>query len=331
MIHDDPRVCLEQLVHRYRLRWTQRTKCFLGLHRGIVVDACEREGILTIMFSSPTAEVGELVLTDFDAFAHCAEAGLPTAWIKGRMEVDGVHARVSDHSCSFWIDQRRMAEIGYDLFIRIPDIIADDLHARGASGTMRCAACGTNEATAVGLLEYTYTPLCDTCRDRALRGEASLRLLGRRRVDWRRVLPLLAVVTGAGAYGWGYIQQPQRLDQFSWVAAMLLPVAWAFGLCWVIYWRRIPVTRTLRVLLFGSVIASVLIGNIWGFRSRMIDQARQQFNQQVTGPGWPTSVKLYFSALPQSWKWEAPFLLEGLVGAWIALRTLKRPETLDVQ
>jgi hypothetical protein len=195
---------------------------------------------------------------------------------------------------------------------------------------LRCADCGTNEATTVGLLEYTYTALCDACRDRALRGDASGSLLGRRRVDWRRVLPLLAVVTGVGAYGWGYIQQPERLDQLTW-NAVLLPVLWAFGLCWVVYWRRIPVTRALRLLLFGSVIASVLLGNIWGFRSRLIDQARKQFNQQVIGPDWPTSAKLYLAALPKRLQWEAPFLLGGLAGAWIALRTLKRPETLDVQ
>jgi hypothetical protein len=261
MFHNNLQMCLEQMAHRYALRWTQRTKRYLGLHRGIVVDACEREGVLTITFSSPTAEVGELVLEDFHAFAHCAEAGLPTAWVKGRMEVDGGRARVSDHSCLISIDQQRMAEIGEDLFLRIPDIIADDLHARGAQSSLRCADCGTNEATTVGLLEYTYTALCDACRDRALRGDASGSLLGRRRVDWRRVLPLLAVLTGAGGYGWGYIQQPERLDQLTW-NAVLLPVLWAFGLCWVVYWRRIPVTRALRLLLFGSVIASVLLGNI---------------------------------------------------------------------
>jgi hypothetical protein len=144
------------------------------------------------------------------------------------------------------------------------------------------------------------------------------------------VLPLLAVVTGVGAYGWGYIQQPERLDEFTW-SAVLLPVLWAFGLCLAIYWLRIPVTRKLRVLLFGSVIASMLLGNIWGFRSRLIEQARMQLNQQVIDPDWPTSAKLYFSALPQSLQWEAPFLLGGVAGAWIALRTLKRPETLDVQ
>ncbi len=76
---------------------------------------------------------------------------------------------------------------------------------------------------------------------------------------------------------------------------------------------------------------SVLAGNIWGFRSFVMQHIEQPANRVVTELGWVESIKLYFAALPNSWQGEAPFLLAGLVGAWIGLKLLKNEETIDVQ
>ncbi|MBI2827347.1 MAG: hypothetical protein HYX69_21955 [Planctomycetia bacterium] len=141
---------------------------------------------------------------------------------------------------------------------------------------------------------------------------------------------MLALLTAVGAWTWGFLQQPQRLERFG-LLATLLPAVWAFGLCRVICYIAGGVTRMLRLSLFASVITSVLAGNIWGFRSFIVQEAERRLQRPVVGPDWIESVRMYFAALPTGWKGEVPFLIGGVLGAWIGLRLLKRAESIDVQ
>jgi hypothetical protein len=126
------------------------------------------------------------------------------------------------------------------------------------------------------------------------------------------------------------MQQPHVVDIFGfWL--VLFPAVWAVGICSVIGYVCDGVTRMLRLSLFASVILSVLAGNIWGFRSFVMQEMADELNQQVVGPDLVESIKLYFAALPNSWQGEVELLLAGVVGAWIGLRFFKREETIDVQ
>ena len=322
---------MNRLAEKHEFRWVEKSKRFLGIHRGILVEVSEWEGKVTFKFSSPTASLGDEAVEHFAGFTRCNEGGLPTNWISFTVVGDERgNERVSDQGCIVSVDKSRIDGIGVETFERIPDLVAEDLHAHGASDTLPCAHCENNDASTVGLLNYGYVPMCEYCwRDLHLHTSRG-KLATEQSVNWLLVVPVVAILTVVGGWAWGFIQQPHVAGSLD-VRFLLLPAAWAFGICWAAAYLSGGVTRTLRLSLFLSVILSVLIGNIWGFRSFVMQQIVEQGNQQIVGPNWMESMKLYFSALPNSWQGEAPFLLAGLVGAWVGLRLLKSQETIDVQ
>jgi hypothetical protein len=102
-------------------------------------------------------------------------------------------------------------------------------------------------------------------------------------------------------------------------------------LCWAIARISGGVNPMLRFSLFASVVVSVLAGNIWGYRSHIVQEAEKQVGERVVGPGWMESVEIYFAALPKIWRGEILFLIGGVLGSWIGLRLLKSAETVDVK
>ena len=322
---------IERLAKELGFRWVDKTKRFLGIHRGILIEVCEWDGDVSFKFSSPTAHIGDQLLEDFSGFTHLAAAGIPTTWIRGLMERDANgREHASDGSCGLSINTNQIDSIGIETFEQIPDRVAEDLHDHGASETLTCVNCGQKEASTVALLNYAYTPMCDDCWSDLQFHASSGKLATEQSVNWLFVIPTLALLTAAGGLIWGFFQQPQHLDSFDFVL-MLLPAAWAFGLCWAIRYVCGGVTRMLRISSFVSVTISVLAGNIWGYRSFAVQQIEKQVNQPIIGPGWAESVHLYFMAFPKIWQGEVSFLIGGVFGAWIALQWLKSQETIDVQ
>lgn len=90
------------------------------------------------------------------------------------------------------------------------------------------------DATVVGLLNYCYTSMCDDCwRDVQFRSRGG-KLATQQSVNWKRVVPLLATLTVAGALLWGFFQQPphlNRLGLFSLIDSGAPVVADAAGRC----------------------------------------------------------------------------------------------------
>ncbi|MFI5455324.1 MAG: hypothetical protein ACHRXM_07705 [Isosphaerales bacterium] len=322
---------MERLAGRNQLRFVEKSKCFLGIQQGVIVELLEWDGVVTAKLSSPTADIGDQVLEDFAGFVKWHEAGLPTSWISALMEKDASgHESISKRGCSVLVDGKRLESIGIDRFLEITTLLAQDLHAHGASETLRCTECGKKEAVTVALANYAYTPLCDGCWQDLQFHAAAGKLATQQSVKWPLVLAVLSVLTVSGGMAWGFLQQPERLNRFGFYA-MLLPAVWAYGLCWAIKLVGGGVTPLLRVTLCGSVILSVLAGNMWGYRSFVIQQMEKRLNQPVLGPRWADSAQLYFSALPDMWRSEAPFYAGGLIGAWIGLRLLKSEETIDLR
>ncbi len=325
------RQCMERLAEEHSFRWVEKSKRFLGIRRGIIVEVSEWDGEVAFRFSSPTVQVGDEILEDFAGFTHLADAGIPTNWIKGLIERDangGEH--VSDRACGLSIDTNRIDYIGVNSFTQIPDVVAEDFHAHGASQTLPCSKCGKREATIVGLLNSAYSPMCLDCWKDLQFQTSGGKLATEQSVNWLLVIPTLAVLTAVGGYIWGFLQQPQHIERLGFFA-MLLPAVWAFGLCWAIRAVSGGVTRMLRLSLFASTIISVLAGNIWGFRSFAIQQIENEVNQPVIAPAWLESIQLYFVAFPNAWQGEIPFVVGGVLGAWFGLRLLKSEETIDVQ
>ena len=180
------------------------------------------------------------------------------------------------------------------------------------------------------MVNYAHATLCETCwQDLQLQAPAG-RLPVNPEVRWAVVVPCLSALTVLGALAWGFLQQPDRVDRLG-SAVYGIPLAWAFFLTWAMASVSGGVSRLLRVALCGSVLLSVLAGNIWGYRSFAIQQMEKRVGQPVEGLNLTESVRFYFDGLPQIWQGEAPFFLGGFFGAWIGLRYLKSQETIRLQ
>lgn len=322
---------MTRLAEEHGFRWADKTKRFLGIHRGILVQLFEWDGEVIFQFVSPSVELGDEVLEDFDGFTHCSDGGLPTRWISHATERDERgQEEISHRGCVISIDRRQIDAIGVETFMQIPDLMAEDFHAHSASETFMCANCDARSAETVALLNYDPSPLCDQCWNELKLHAYGGKLATDQSVNWLFVVPSLIVLTAVDGLIWGFVQQPKQLEVFG-ILFMLVPVLWAFGLGCAICHVSGGVSLVLRLSLFASVLISVLIGNIWGFRAHLIEGMQRQFNQPMVGPGWMDTVELYFVALPNIWQSEAPFFISGMVGAWIALRFLKSQETIDVQ
>ena len=322
---------MERLADHYQLRWAEKSKCFLGIYEGILVRVSEWEGVVTLQLGSPTADCGEEISEAFAGFTHCDEGGLPTSYIQALMSADSEGTkRASRQFCAVELDGSRLEKLGSERFLLIPQLVAEDLHAHGAEGSLPCATCGQDGASVLALISYVSAPLCESCWQEVQFSTSAGRLQTEQSVRWLVVLPALCVLTAVGGYAWGYLQQPERLSRLN-IVGLMLPVAWAFGLCLVITFLSGGVTRALRVALCVSVVISVLVGNVWGFRSFAIKQVAEKLGRQVEGPSWPDSIRLYFKMLPDIWTSEVYFFLGGLLGAWIGLRMLKNQGTIQVQ
>ena len=322
---------MEQLAAELDFRWVDKSKRFIGIHRGILIEVSEWSGDVSFQFSSPTAQVRKEILEDFAGFTQLGEAGIPTTWIRALMERDANgHETASEAGCWLSIDTNRIDSIGVEAFHQIPDLVVADLHSHGASETLTCFNCGKQDASTVRLLNYAFTPMCEDCWNELQFHVSGGKLATEQSVNWEFVLPMLAILTAVAGFVWGFLQQPQRLANFG-MLAILLPAGWAYGLCWTISCVCGGVTRMLRLSLFASVIVSVLAGNIWGYRSFTIKQLENLFDQPIIRPGWVESIELYFDAIPHIWQGEIPFLIGGILGAWIGLRHLKSEETIQVQ
>ncbi len=301
----------------------------MGIHRGVVVSVSEWDGMLSFLFYSPTASLRDQIPVDFAGFSHIAAAGIQANWIGLVNELDAQGKQgFSATSCSLSLESGRLESIGVEAFRQIPDLFASDFQAHGALSTLKCSDCGQQDAMTVGLVDYGLAPLCDDCWQSIQERTSGGRLSTEQSVNWRFAIPALVAMTALGALIWGYIQQPDHRMGYK---ALLIPAIWAYFCCLFMDNRCGGVTRMLRVSLFVSVILSVLIGNTWGYRSFVIQEAERQLERKVVGPGWVESLQMYLTDLPHIWQSEIPFLIGGILGAWIGLRQLKSRETVDVQ
>jgi len=321
---------LHDLSDRYRWRDIKKLACFLGVHRGIYVVASEREGVIFLKFFSPGADLRQQIAAHFAGFHHCEEGGLPLSWLEVSQERDKRgRESPSVHGCLLRIDSGRLEQIGEKRLLELPDLVASDLQEQGAPDSIPCQKCREKPSEILSLIDGALTAFCGACWSEVESQAPSGKLFKGHGVRWRRTLPALFACTVAGALIWGYLQQPDRLDRFG-LLSILFPVGWALAVCCVVGSLSPGVTRSLRLSIFASVVLTVLAGNTWGFRSFLVQRMEQQLNRPVAPPDWFETVRLYFSALPQISKSEAPFFLGGIIGAWIGLRLLKREEYVEI-
>jgi len=310
---------LGRFVEHFGLRYVKRRKCYLGVYRGLCLDVSEFDGNITLQFFSPTADIQDQVLENFAGFHHWSAAGLPVSWIRGRV-LRGDH--VDEHGCLVVIDGARLEQIGFEQFLEVPDLIAGDLEELGATKSLLCVHCAQRPATVVGLLNWCYSWSCNDCWRTLATQATNGGIPVTERVNWAIATPTLAVSTILGGLGWGAIQQPgQHIGFYS---LLLLPVLWGFGLCALLGRLRVGINRWLRLAICSSLILSVVAGNVWGFSTVL--------SRQLGPVDWMNAAWLYFTVqLAHNIGNEAPFLIGGLVGAWIHSRLLRSFDSIKVE
>lgn len=215
----DVRRCMEQLAEYYDFRQLPKTKTFVGLHRGVIVELSEWDGIITLKFNAPSANVGDEILESFSGFTHWRDADLPSEWLNGVLERNTKDA--SDSGCMLTLDSERLETLAGDEFLELPDVIANDFQAHGAAEELACSQCGTTPATVVAVMDSLYAPLCGACWQSVLEKSKRGRLATEEPVRWSRVIPFLTIATIVGAVGWGLLQQPDQLHRFNWLMVLM--------------------------------------------------------------------------------------------------------------
>src|SRR5947207_1562688 len=136
------------------------------------------------------------------------------------------------------------------------------------------------------------------------------------------IAPLLVACTVAGALVWGALQQPQ--SKGLGIGLVLLPFGYGVGLSRLVLWVGSGVNLLLRLALMLSAGVAVLVGNLWGYGAML---AREQ-----QGLTWSEVIQSYFGSwLRDNLRYELPFLIGGLVGAWVGLVWLKPHEHISVR
>ncbi|HQR07398.1 MAG TPA: hypothetical protein PLN21_11280 [Gemmatales bacterium] len=315
---------LSQLADRYHLRRVQTGKCYVGIHRGIIMDVSEWDGEIILKFSSPTANIGDQILEEFAGFAHYREVGLPSAWIKAMMERnDHGGEEASNHACYVRMYTWQLEKIATEKFMLIPQLIADDFHAHGGVELLPCIHCGEREATEVAMLNYAYAPMCAECWQSVQEQAVGHEIRTEQVVNWGPAFLALLGVVLLGALGWGLLQETEMwLGKSLGIFLFLIAFGWGAYACDIVPRFSIGVTFGLRVLIALSVLGGLLLGNAWGYYSLL-----RQNGQPVV---FSEAIELYFRV--QLWKPdELPYLASGCLGAWLGFSLLRSSGRIKVQ
>src|SRR5262249_46270275 len=149
----------------------------------------------------------------------------------------------------------------------IPEIVARDFHDHGATSPMSCSHCVQAEATEVALVGSGYNKvfacLCTVCWLELQQSAAAGKLNAGQNVAWKKIILIVPLSTLVAGWLWGRIQQP-GINHII-LGLILLPFLYGVFLCWLVRKVGSGVNLALRLVLFGSVIVAVMIGNVWGF------------------------------------------------------------------
>jgi len=117
---------MELLAGRYGLTCLEKHQRYQGVYRGIGIEVSESDEVITLVFDSPSADLGEEAAKGFPTFRHCAQARVPSEWFASSQER-------SRNRCLMHVTQRRLNLIGLAGFLEIPGLVARDFHEHGAT------------------------------------------------------------------------------------------------------------------------------------------------------------------------------------------------------
>lgn len=309
---------VEELARHYQLRWSPQRKRFLGFHRGIIFDIRLVEGDIYILCVSPTVQLEEQVVEGFKDFTNTEATGVPLGCLSYVQYIDQKNS-ISPHACVVRLLSMHQEKLGYDRFQQLPDAIAKDFHHHGAEESLVCQECQDQPAEQVLMAGDRHVPICASCEHAVQQQVVAGKLHLQQEVNWKLTLPLIVILTLAGAYLWGTLRQPAVVKILRY-ATLLIPIVWGGLFCLLVHMVSGGTNRILRILLYLAVALSLFLGNIWCFCSMMEKAAIERAGDLLQPPDMLENALYYLKTLPQSWEYDAMLIVLGLVGAWFVLQ-----------
>lgn len=317
MAQPRPKDLLEAFADKYGLRFVESDRRYLGLYKGICIDAGEYDGSVYLYFFSPTAYFPpDAILDKAKTFSHLGQTKVPPEWMDWRTVGN---SSLDWQGCLLELSPERMLALSEDDLLAIPAAIADDLHDHGAVlEAPHCSLCRAAAATRLLYANDIYRFACDTCfdklRDSAPDGVVNYDVP----IRWAHAVVALLFGCAAFAFLWGLIQQPA--DGVDGRVVLIAPLFGSVFVCRFVAGAARGMNSWLRSLTVLCVIAAILAGNVWGFRTAVMRQVPIS---------WIDAIRLYFTAvLPAGDGNVGWFLIGGLGGCWIGFSFLKRVNTV---
>jgi len=302
---------LAELGEKYGLRYVEKDHRFIGLFRGIFVDAWTYQGSLCIYFYSPTVLLMDAVRENFKSFSNLAETAIPLSCLQRRMDGSGAGFQ----SCILELDGKQLDAISESELLAAPDAIAQDFHAHGASSEPPvCHLCGKAPASKLLYANYVYQAACEGCFEHLQDFVPGGVVKHDVQIQWQAAAKTLALWSAGFTLVWGFIQQLQEG-----VDGRLVLIAPFFGS--VYYCRAVGraaqgMNLELRVFTLICLMLCILTGNIWGLRTAMLRQG---------DISWLETIEVYFTwALTHQESNAWWYLVGGLAGSWVGLDLLKK-------
>lgn len=304
---------LERLGEKYALRYLPHSRRWLGIYRGLGLDLSEAEGTIYGYFFSPGADIREQILEQFDGFTSLKENGVPTSWLRGNLFGGN---QLDPAGCLLELDASRLRSLKDEQFLDIPHCLADDLERFGGAEQLRgCTFCGVDAEPNMVHLGNHYEFACHDCLETLQEQARENQLPLNHPIQWK--LAALALIVGTVLIGliWGFLQQPAVQIEKSGLLMLAIPFGLSVGLAGLVSRLARGDSLWLRSVTLLCTFLGLTAGNIWGFRSMVLQQM---------GITWPDAVTLYFRVqLVQNPEVELVYYFGGAIGAWCGVGLLK--------
>jgi hypothetical protein len=326
MNNPEPKTLLEALARKFDLRFVEHEKRYLGVYRGVCIDAWHHAGSLHLYFYSPTVQLtADDILDKAAGFPSLAKSPIPVEWVQFRM-LSG--SELDRKGCLMELSPERMGLLSEAEFLSIPELMIGDLRAHGASTEPPvCSLCGDPAGTcavyATNGYQFGshYQFACQSCF-RKLRQFTPGGVVNHDiPLQWRHAVRALALWSVGFTVLWGLLQSTANGLPVPFLLAA--PFAGSLVFCRSVGRAAQGMSLPLRLLTVVCILSCILVGNLWGFHAAMLREVDLS---------WAQTARLYFTKVipdPQGNEWI--YLLGGLAGSWVGFNVLKRQNTVRYQ
>ena len=312
---------LMRLAEVYSLRKVDQYPRYLGSCEGLGLDFSNSGDDLLLHFLSPSIEIRDHQLNQFEEFSHLKQVGVPPEWLRGNTSETALGSRVLEkHVCTLELDRARLELLSEEQLVAIPKAVATDFQQLGAPPQLPpCSLCGADNPRELYCAGNVYHYACTGClKDLQLQTSGGS-LMNTTPIDWPRAAAALVCGSALFGAGWGWLQQMGRVTE---EALLVGPFAGALFFAKFVARSAGGASLLLRVLTLVATVCSVFGGNVWSVKAAAL---RQGFDLS-----WTAAIEFYFTQYLPNSETSGWYLLGGLGGAWFGSRFLKMQSNIKI-